>query len=583
MIHLKFNTIADDCPLIFFSLTRTFILWLLAILAPPIAWCADVTPEMARRVAEGQIRHHTAIYGSWDGSTAPAIAGNETIATDGLTVAYHFWVQPGGYVIVAADDDLSPVPFYSARSRFDIARAHDPKALESWMVFRLNARGAASRDRRKRKASVPQASGVANYSSRIHDAWTYFDRLSGSEDGDGSARTLSTADAGDNENIVRGATVAPLLTTRWGQGAPYNFETPDDGCAGGHTLTGCVATAWAQVLKYWQWPPEGVVVEVSDEYDGYTWVGATVTETLTADFSNTEAHDWSNMPDDLNAPGTSQIEIDAVSRLMYLTAVAAEMDFGCPESETGSGSAIWADEALDEYFKFKPLSASANRRYLADYSAAVWFSMIKTELDADPPRPVIFAMGSPDGWHEVVIDGYQEDIADKVHINFGWEGYSDAYYDITDDDDFNTDPYDWNVVDQQFMVIGIEPQNNPPVVQAGDDVVAEEQTEVMLSVTSVSDPEGVGISGYSWNQIAGPGATIANATTPTPTIGTPDVDEISELVFQVRVTDLNRAFGEDTCIVTVNNTDGSVAVPSPSASSGGGGGGGGCFIDVLIQ
>jgi chitinase len=133
------------------------------------------------------------------------------------------------------------------------------------------------------------------------------------------------------------------------------------------------------------------------------------------------------------------------------------------------------------------------------------------------------------------------------------------------------------------MVTGIEPQNNPPVVQAGDDVVAEEQTEVTLSVTSVSDPEGVGISGYSWNQIAGPGATIANATTPTPTIGTPDVDEISELVFQVRVTDLNRAFGEDTCMVTVNNTDGSVAAPSPSISASSGGGGGGCFIDVLIQ
>ena len=581
MIHLKFNRTLTDSPGgVFF---RSLIFGLLVAFVPSVVWCGDVTPEMARGVADGQIRHHAAIFGSWNGSVSPGIIDHETIVEDGMTVAYHFRVNPSGYVIVAADDDLSPVPFYSTRSSFDTGRADNPNAIESWMAFRLGAKAAVVRNFRKRANTSALTSGLAHPPGRIRDAWAYFDRLSGNTEDNGSVRSLSKNAAGDSDTIVRGAVVAPLLTTIWGQGSPYNFQTPDDGCADGHTLTGCVATAWAQLLNYWQWPPEGVTVEVPVGYEGYNWVGETVTEVQAVDFSNTEAHDWRNMSDDLNAPGTTQSEIDAVSRLMFFTGVAAEMDFGCPESATGSGSAVWADEALDVFFKFKPLSVSANRRYLADYSAGAWFSMIKTELDADPPRPVIFSMGSPNGWHEVVVDGYQEGETDRVHINFGWEFNYDGWYDVTDDDSFNTGDIDWDVVSEQVMVIGIEPDNNPPVVLAGEDIRADEETAVALSVARASDPEGVGISGYLWTQISGPAATVTNATSATPTIITPAVDEIAQLVFQVRVTDVNRAFGTDTCTVTVNNTDGSVAAPAPSSSGSGGGGGGGCFLDSLFQ
>ena len=168
-----------------------------------------------------------------------------------------------------------------------------------------------------------------------------------------------------------------------------------------------------------------------------------------------------------------------------------------------------------------------------------------------------------------------------MHINFGWDGNYDAYFDITDDDDFNTPGTDWDVAYNQVMVIGIEPDNIPPVVQAGDDANAEELTTVTLSVASASDPEGLGVSHYQWTQVSGPGAVIHSPSSATTTITTPNVHATSNLVFQVKAYDVNRASGTDTCTITVNNTDGSAAPSIISYTSGGGGGG--CFIKSMVK
>ncbi len=576
MIRLRFNR----KPTVFSPkvLRRAIIFAVCALFSASVAWSGSVAPESAHRVAQGQVRHHIAIFGNWNGSVSPVLSDPEALYRDGEPTAYHFRVLPSGYVIVAAYDNLSPVPFYSTRSAFDVSRADAPHAIESWMVARLNTKAEAASDLHKRAAPLEGASRLSTTPGRIGNAWTYFNRLGGDENHDDTSRNLSDGVNGDTSDIIRGAAVAPLLSTLWGQFTPYNLETPDDDCSSGHTLTGCVATAWAQLLKYWQWPPQPAGGEGALTY---TWVGDNVTTNLSVDFSNTEAYHWTNMPNDLTAPGTTPGQRDAVSKLIYYLAVSAEMDFGCPESAGGSGSSSWADEVLDTHFKYKAMDALHNRLELSNYTAAQWFSIMKNELDQDPPRPIIFSMGSPSGWHEVVVDGYQEGVADKVHINFGWDGNYDAYYDVTDDDDFNTPGTNWDVAHDQVMVIGIEPDNAPPLVQAGEDALSEELAAVSLSVVSASDPEGVGVSRYQWIQISGPTATIVDPTSTTPTIATPDVHATADLVFQVKAYDVNRAFGTDTCTITVNNTDGSTAPTPPSSSSGGGGGG--CFLYNLIN
>lgn len=435
------------------------MLGILVLLPASMAWSGFVTPESAQRVAQGRIWHHIAVYGSWNGSTHPVLKDPETICEDGRTLAYLFDVEPGGTVIVAADDELSPVPFYSARSTFDFTRAENPNAIESWMFFRLRIKASAA-ETITRRAAADRVSP----SSRIRDVWSYFDGLNARQAQDETARNLSANISANTDGIIRGAKVDPLLTTTWGQDVPYNNLMPDDGCNSGHTLTGCVATAWAQVLNYWQWPPSS---SGGQGEKTHTWNG----EDFYVDFSNTEAYDWANMPADLTAADTTQAQIDAVSKLMYYLAVAVETDFGC----TNSGSMVWADQVLDTHFKYKPLDESNNRLNLLNYSAQQWFSVVKNELDADPARPIIFSIGSPDGWHEVVIDGYEEGAVDTVHINFGWNGNSDGYWDITADDTFNAGGFDWDVEQEQVMVIGIEPDRsgesaNPlPSFGSGDD------------------------------------------------------------------------------------------------------------------
>ena len=56
--------------------------------------------------------------------------------------------------------------------------------------------------------------------------------------------------------------VDQLVLTKWNQDWPYNMFTPEHPEGNnGHTYTGCVATAMAQIMKYWEYPDtaKGVV------------------------------------------------------------------------------------------------------------------------------------------------------------------------------------------------------------------------------------------------------------------------------------------------------------------------------------
>ena len=530
-------------------------------------FCTEVPSETARQVAQGVLRHHVALFGHWNGNLEPTLGGGDTVRYGDEAVAFNFQVQPSGHVLVIMDDDLSPVPLYSTTSAFVPGRSDDPNAIESWIVPELKDRVRGVRDFRRRAAAPASAAAQSVDRTRIKQAWAYFRTLSGDNPGEGSLRSLSST----SNDIVRGAVVEPLLTTAWGQEAPYNLQTPDDDCTDGHTLTGCVATAWAQVMNYWKWPLQG---EGSHAYD---WINGAGIQNLSVDFSST-GYDWDNMPAILTDSST-QAQKDAVSLLMYHLGVATDMEFGCDNSASGA----YADEVLDTYFKYKTMNQPGNRLEREAYNAVQWFDLFKTELDADPPRPVIFSIFEPNGGHEVVVDGYQEGAATKVHINFGWDGSYDGYYDVSDDSDFNTASHDWYVTNNQFIVIGIEPNNTPPSVEAGSDQIVEEGTVVTL-IGSATDPEpdSTPISSYRWTQVSGPAVVIANATTTIATITTPNVHSQTQLVFQLRADDANRAYGTDTVTITVSNTDGSTA-PPPAASSSGGGSSGGCFMDSLFN
>lgn len=528
---------------------------LLMALWVSLALAAPVAQETARRVAENTLRRHVALYGDWNGTAAPEVGSGEAIVFNDSRVAYNFSVQPSGHVLVAVDDRISPVLLYSTRSTFDASRADRPQSIESWIVPEVHRHVRHVRERAA-SGTLSRAAATGNAAGRrIAKAWGDYTAAPG----DAATRGVILEAAAP----VRGATLGPLLTTTWGQDDPYNLQTPDDSCGSGHTLTGCVATAWAQLMRYWRWPIAGT------GNPSYIWTDSNTDEhTLSVDLDAADPYDWDNMPDSM--AGSSEAQQDAVSLLMYHVGVAAEMAYGCEISSSGA----WADGVLDTYFKYQSGMTYYGPAELADLTSSERFALLKAELDADPPRPAILSIfATDDSGHEVVVDGYlTSDSENMVHINFGWEASYDGYYNFSAN--FETGDFEWEAANHNF-VIGIQPDNDPPVVSAGDDQSVAEASAVQLS-GSATDPEGVGLT-YRWTQTSGTTVTLSDATSPTPTFTVPNVHAQTTLVFQLRADDLNRAWAADSVSVTIANSDGSSAV----SGSGGGGGGGGCFIVSL--
>ncbi|MCP4744910.1 MAG: hypothetical protein GY874_02045 [Desulfobacteraceae bacterium] len=541
-----------------FKMAKSFFSWLIFSLFILLFWqadnvfCQEVSHQTAQQVAESKIAEHLSLYGDWNGSDSPVISTWETVIRDDVPVAYNFSVEPSGHLLIAVDDEFAPVLFYSCKSSFSPEKTDQPNSLEAWIVPELhrNVQRLAFERQQFQTQAVRQSPETSGAAIRIAEAWTQYTNAQ-------FARETVQA------SQIRAATVTPLLSTAWGQDSPYNLQAPDNGCSSGNTLAGCVATAWAQVLRYWSWPAQG------EGSRSYTWN----TETLSVNFG-AATYDWDNMPDVLTG-SSSTAQQDAVSLLIYHLGVATDMDFGCGTSS----SQAWADEILDVYFKYKTSMQFKDREDYADSSE--WFALFQAELDADPPRPVILSIFlAPDGiygGHEVIADGYQSGIIDYVHINYGWDGHEDNYYTITSN--FKAGGYDWDA-GVQYIVTGIEPDNDPPTVDAGTSTSVDGLASVQLS-GSVSDPEGIGIASYQWTQTSGTSVSLSGADTLTPTFTAPEVS--SELVFQLRADDKNRAYAVDTCTVTVNGT--SSGGSSPNGDGNGGGDddddGNGCFIHVM--
>lgn len=199
--------------------------------------------------------------------------------------------------------------------------------------------------------------------------------------------------------------VNPLLTTTWDQSPYYNALCP------GGSVTGCVATAMAQVMKYWNHPAQGTGMH---SYNHPTY------GTLSANFGAT-TYNWSAMPADVNSAN------NAVATLMYHCGVSVNMDYS-PEV---SGAWVVEDDdpncsesALKNYFGYS--SGLHGEKRDNNYTTSQWVSMIKGELDAG--RPVLYAGFGSGGGHAFVCDGYNTN--NYFHFNWGWGGYYDGYFAI---------------------------------------------------------------------------------------------------------------------------------------------------------
>lgn len=207
------------------------------------------------------------------------------------------------------------------------------------------------------------------------------------------------------------ASVEPLLEgINWDQNEPYNRMTPMIPGRNAHCATGCVATAMAQIMKYYEWPKQGTGSA------SYTSDGV-IKGVLEADFSQS-VYDWDNMLGEYNGDYTDE-QAYAVAKLMSDVGIATRMDYG-PQS---GASQQWSNYALATYFGYNKGLELCMREFF-DY--AEWNNLIKQELAAS--HPVCMGGISPSGGHRFVLDGYDED--EMYHVNWGWGGMSNGYYDI---------------------------------------------------------------------------------------------------------------------------------------------------------
>jgi hypothetical protein len=201
--------------------------------------------------------------------------------------------------------------------------------------------------------------------------------------------------------IIGHGQVTPFLPTSWNQTCNYNAQCPPVGSGGacGNAFTGCNATAWGQIMKYYNFP----VTTMGGLYCNSNF------PTECVDFS-AQSYNYSLMPNSVTSSAPE------VAKLLYHLGVVQDMQWN------GSNSTSFFDNIpLKRYFKYSP--KMYNTATFLFSSTADLIEAIKNELDNGRP---VYAKG---GGHFYLIDGYNA--SNQFHMNFGWGGVYDGYYDIT--------------------------------------------------------------------------------------------------------------------------------------------------------
>jgi Peptidase C10 family. len=277
--------------------------------------------------------------------------------------------QGSGFVIVAGDDAVKAVLGYSDSGNYD--ENNVPTNFAYWMDF-LGEQIAYAQE--QELAYSGQYSGQYDHDYGQPNGWV---------------------------------AVSPLIQTQWNQSAPYNNKTPVH--SGQQTVTGCVATAMAQIMKYWNHPMKGT---------GSSTAYTTTTNSISVPSVNFAAttYDWSNMLDKYSSTATTP-QNDAVATLMYHAGVSVQMDYG---QSSGAQNARIAP-ALRDNFGY---DNSIQQLFRSNYSNTAWDAMLEAEIDAG--RPVYYAGSNANEGHAFILDGY--DNTDKFHFNWGWGGKYDGYF-----------------------------------------------------------------------------------------------------------------------------------------------------------
>ena len=244
--------------------------------------------------------------------------------------------------------------------------------------------------------------------------------------------------------------VQPLLKSKWGQDYPYSKQT--------QYVTGCVATAVAQVMYYHKWPAQGKGQEsYTVKFDNTV---------RSADFTKSH-YDWDNMLPDYNRRNVTTKQEDAVALLMNDVGIATNMQYTDRASGTQS---YMAERALRNYFDYDASMVTRSYEGIDNF-----IEIVKKELRNGFPL-YISGDSKTGGGHAWVCDGFDEE--DRFHMNFGWNGQANGYYSLatlsvtSTGSEFNGAQHSFN---RGLHVIAIHP-NKPNTPKIDDDIAYQSPT-----------------------------------------------------------------------------------------------------------
>lgn len=205
-----------------------------------------------------------------------------------------------------------------------------------------------------------------------------------------SIESIPTDAPTPRQRLTRSSEQNYLLTTQWGQGEPYNAKCPF--INGGRAVTGCVATAMAQIINY----------------ENKTSHVAEIPEYWCAEYMPTlPAYEFDY----------GHLDNEGIATLMLYCGQSVRMDYGPVESGAAPQD---VPEALRNYFGWEPEVRTLERD---KYNDEHWNRMVKEEISKG--HPLLYSAVGEQGWHAFVVDGIVDDL---FHVNWGWDGYLDGFY-----------------------------------------------------------------------------------------------------------------------------------------------------------
>jgi predicted outer membrane repeat protein len=360
---------------------------------------------------------------------------------DGV-IGYIVHLQPSGFVVVAADDQVEPIIAFTGHGSYD----NSPDSpLSALITNDLKGRIAATRT-----GSRLYTVDAVRAQTGIQQKWSLLRGLGQPSKGPLRLKALHS---------VSDVRVAPLLRTKWGQlwiasddGASrrgcYNYYTPQilsDGTLSwdrgilyhgdaDNYFAGCVATAMAQLMRYYEFPKDKPTQPDPDDPNNVVQVGRfnadgtfvplvpDVYRGLLGGDGLGGKYAWAQMPVEPNGDTTTE-QAKAIGALCHDAGVAARMEYAAQESRT---KLYHGKQALINNFHYESAVY-----YNADDGniGPVLVGMINPNLDAG--RPVIVGILGPNLGHAVVVDGYGYDSGTLYHhLNMGWEGADNVWYNL---------------------------------------------------------------------------------------------------------------------------------------------------------